>query len=590
MQRILAVLILSILLFSVMPLQSGGAVEYEYVDTQPRLVLENEWEMKDIACWENHIVWYYNRPSGNSFDEDIVLWDEYTRTMTNITYLDGNRQLYPAIGPYGVVWSDNRNPDTGFDIYFYSFSTKSTMRISSNPGDDIFPRTDGDLVVYENYPGSGVNVIVRNLLTGDVVANFSGSDPDISGRNVVYYGSGGWYVYNLDSHSNTWVAGPSASGVKIDGDYITYYEGANFGSDSYVFVHRISDNSTTLILRQAGYPVEFLDIYGGFVAWSADNNTQYGGEGAVVYLYDIQAQKVIKVSPIYERIFGLSPGGGRIAWIEGDQYYTGPYRIWAADLPEPGPPPENDDTTPSESPEHLALRLKLDCPADLLIKDGAGNMLGYLNGQFYEEIPGGRLLSDDGETEEYWIDDIQNIDDFSYMVAGTGEGTYNLYVTEIADTVETTMSAIGIEISEGTSHLYSVDWQKAASGAIDSTTIWIDENGDGTFEKSTTTGLDVTNQDILEAKENGDFLGMLGYLGPIPVLLIAIILLVAIIAFAAGRRKAKPPVQPMPQQYSPQQPYPPSPNQQAPPQQYPQQYDQSQPQQPYQPPRQPPNQ
>ncbi len=589
MKRALTLLILGLLFFSMIPIQNGAAADYESIDLQPRMILENDGGMAYFECSGYHMAWDYSRPSGDSTDEDIVLWDEYNRTMTNVTYLDGHRQIYPSTGDYGVVWSDDRNfAETGFDLYYYSYSLKNITRVTTNPGDDLFPRIDGELVAYENYPGLGTYVMVSNVRTGEVLLNISGTNPDISGRNIAYFNDtlNAWYVYNLDSETNTWVADYNAIGVRISGDYITYFNRANFGKDSYVMIHKISDNTTITALREAGDP-GFLDISGNFVAWSADNNTLYGGEGAVVYLYDIQAQKVMKVSPIYERIFGISLGGGRIAWIDGPEYYTGTYGMWTAELPEPGPAPQTDEP-PAETPEHLALRLKLDCPADLLIKDAAGNMLGYLNGQFYEQIPGGKLLSDDGETEEYFIDGVANIDDFTYLVTGTGNGTYALQITEIADEVETTVSAAGIEISKGVAHLYSVDWEKAITGATDATTVKIDENGDGTFEKIAKAGTTVTNQEIREAKDAGSFLGILGYAGPVPIILIVIILLVAVIAFAAGRKKTPPPVQAPPQQYAPPQQapgyYQPPPNQQAPPQGY----GQPQPQQPYQPPQQEP--
>jgi len=80
-------------------------------------------------------------------------------------------------------------------------------------------------VTYVNYPGLGTNVMVNNLRTGEVVANFSGDMPDISGRNVVYFNGSlnAWYVYNLDAKTQTWVADAETKGVKISGDYITYY-------------------------------------------------------------------------------------------------------------------------------------------------------------------------------------------------------------------------------------------------------------------------------------------------------------------------------------------------------------------------------
>jgi len=93
-------MILALLFFSMIPIQNGAATDYESVDISPTRILQNEGGMDYLGCWGYHVAWKYSRPSGDSTDEDIVLWNEQNRTMTNVTYLDGHRQIYPSMGSW----------------------------------------------------------------------------------------------------------------------------------------------------------------------------------------------------------------------------------------------------------------------------------------------------------------------------------------------------------------------------------------------------------------------------------------------------------------------------------------------------------
>ncbi|MGC1120765.1 MAG: CARDB domain-containing protein, partial [Candidatus Methanofastidiosia archaeon] len=84
-----------------------------------------------------------------------------------------------------------------------------------------------------------------------------------------------------------------------------------------------------------------------------------------------------------------------------------------------------------ESPYTL---FSLSCPADMLITNSAGQKLGFVNGEFVQEIP--NAFVQDCDEEEFYI--IQGIDQYHVVVTGTGKGTFDLVcVTSLWNTTRT---------------------------------------------------------------------------------------------------------------------------------------------------------
>jgi hypothetical protein len=76
----------------------------------------------------------------------------------------------------------------------------------------------------------------------------------------------------------------------------------------------------------------------------------------------------------------------------------------------------------------------LSCPADMLITNSTGERLGFVNGEFVQEIPNAYVQ--DCDEEEFYI--IQGIDQYQVEVTGTGEGTLDLVcVTSLWNTTKT---------------------------------------------------------------------------------------------------------------------------------------------------------
>jgi hypothetical protein len=85
----------------------------------------------------------------------------------------------------------------------------------------------------------------------------------------------------------------------------------------------------------------------------------------------------------------------------------------------------------TESPYTL---FSLSCPADMLITNSAEQRLGFVNGEFVQEIPNAYVQ--DCDEEEFYI--IQGIDQYQVEVTGTGEGIFDLVcVTSLWNTTKT---------------------------------------------------------------------------------------------------------------------------------------------------------
>jgi hypothetical protein len=80
---------------------------------------------------------------------------------------------------------------------------------------------------------------------------------------------------------------------------------------------------------------------------------------------------------------------------------------------------ENNKSEILRSPYTL---FSLSCPADMLITNSAGQRLGFLNGEFVQEIPNS-YVQDYGEEEAYLI---TGIDQYTIEIFGTGDGTFDL--------------------------------------------------------------------------------------------------------------------------------------------------------------------
>jgi hypothetical protein len=95
----------------------------------------------------------------------------------------------------------------------------------------------------------------------------------------------------------------------------------------------------------------------------------------------------------------------------------------------------------------------LSCPADMLITNSAGQKLGFVEGEFAQEIPGSYIL--DLDEEESYI--ITGIDRYTVEVFGTGEGVLDLACSVNAWDNTTTMKYYNVLVTSTTKAVLDLD-------------------------------------------------------------------------------------------------------------------------------------
>jgi hypothetical protein len=132
----------------------------------------------------------------------------------------------------------------------------------------------------------------------------------------------------------------------------------------------------------------------------------------------------------------------------------------------------------------------LGCPANLLITDNQSRTIGFIDGEFIDEIPGTKT-DIFGEVEIYYLPD--NLI-YSYQVHGFDNGTYNLTIEYEKDNI--TVLAVGIPILLNTAHQYSINWSALAQGEK-GVIVQIDEDGDGIYEHTITSDCELTHDEFI---------------------------------------------------------------------------------------------
>ena len=123
---------------------------------------------------------------------------------------------------------------------------------------------------------------------------------------------------------------------------------------------------------------------------------------------------------------------------------------------------------------------KLFSPSEIRVYDTQGRITGLVNGEVREEIPYSAY------NDNMFIILLPS-DLFTYEVAGIDEGSYGLGITSPEEEEVTHFIAHDIPISTGAIHHYTVDWDALSKGE-EGVTVQMDNNGDGTFELTFTTG------------------------------------------------------------------------------------------------------
>ena len=114
-------------------------------------------------------------------------------------------------------------------------------------------------------------------------------------------------------------------------------------------------------------------------------------------------------------------------------------------------------------------------PVELRAYDSLGRVTGLVNGEFITQIPNS-VVYEDGVI-------IPNSgDNITYEIVGTSEGSYDIKVTRVTENQPSTFVGTDIDVSDGTIHQYTIDWDSLAQGEK-GVTIKKDFDGDSVFEE-----------------------------------------------------------------------------------------------------------
>lgn len=137
-------------------------------------------------------------------------------------------------------------------------------------------------------------------------------------------------------------------------------------------------------------------------------------------------------------------------------------------------------------------------PGELRVYDSEGRVTGLVNGETLEEIPNSEYF--DGI-----VVILASTDEYRTEVAATQDGSYGLALASIKDGDVTVFTATNVPIMSSATHQYRVDWETLSQGH-EGVTIWIDDDGDGVFEKIITTDHELTvDEFILQTATIVDF-------------------------------------------------------------------------------------
>lgn len=127
--------------------------------------------------------------------------------------------------------------------------------------------------------------------------------------------------------------------------------------------------------------------------------------------------------------------------------------------------------------------------AEALVADREGRIAGVLDGEVRAEIPGSAV---DPDEHLIFVSDVNDV--VSIAVTGTGSGTYGMR-TWVLDQSTPMVSVIGMPVSRGTVHRYTVNWEVLSRGDK-GVTIEIDQDGDGVFERMVRAGGELSGADL----------------------------------------------------------------------------------------------
>ncbi|MEA2107007.1 MAG: hypothetical protein U9P82_09900 [Bacteroidota bacterium] len=130
---------------------------------------------------------------------------------------------------------------------------------------------------------------------------------------------------------------------------------------------------------------------------------------------------------------------------------------------------------------------------EMRVYDSQGRITGLLNGEIKEEIPNSMYDPENGGIALF-----NPKNSYVYEIFGIKESNYQFGKSSIQGAEVVTFNAINIPIFPGETHRYKLDWD-ALLREEDGTTLLIDVDDDGVFEKTINSDITLTCQEFITA-------------------------------------------------------------------------------------------
>jgi len=135
-------------------------------------------------------------------------------------------------------------------------------------------------------------------------------------------------------------------------------------------------------------------------------------------------------------------------------------------------------------------------PIDVVIIDAYGNKTGYLNGVNYSDVSNSLVSIEKERIEILGVDDETVIN-----ILGTDVGVYSMEIWQLSEGVPKIYKLTNIPTKPQTIHMLTIEWSDMITNEV-SATMAIDQDGDGEFEQTITTGSEFNGGDLIASAKN----------------------------------------------------------------------------------------
>lgn len=239
--------------------EGGRSVAYLYDEKTgtSEAVKSDSYSQEEPVISGNYAVWSTGGP-----ESDIILKDLKTGIETKITN-DELKQYAPYTDGINVVYIEEGESGSPFDIVLYSIASQEKKVIATGESEKSNPVIDGDYIVFEEMKSGTLSLILYQISTEvESLISKTGevANPDMKSGKIVFEdyrdGNADIYLYDIASKTETVVVSGPGDQVRpsVSGDHIVFEE--TEGDELSLLLYTISTGKTTTIAPITGsaYP------------------------------------------------------------------------------------------------------------------------------------------------------------------------------------------------------------------------------------------------------------------------------------------------------------------------------------------------